>query len=124
MSTSTTNSDEPWTPEPDDATFDDYHDDGVATVRHADRWQKHGKDRLYMGGDNDGHIDLKHGEMVDLDHYQNGVEYELSFCAEDECMYLWAEAQDEKTVRNSLSKKTRKEVARIPRSVMGWGNGR
>lgn len=122
MSTIPDANDDPWTPEPGDARFQNHHDDGVCTVRHVNRWQKHGKDRIYMSGDNEGYIDLKHGEAVDLEHSERDVEYDMTFCAEDNCLYLWAVCTDENKVKNSLSKKSRKEVARIPRDVMGGGD--
>ena len=120
MSTNAELPTEPWTPEPEDTSFHHYDDDGVARGRYTSRWQKHGHDRIYMAGDQDGYIDLNEGEIVDLEPVPGtGVEeYKFEYCADDDCLYLWAVAE-EGVPQNSLSKKTRSAVARIPRSVMG-----
>ena len=120
MSTTHDTPDEPWTPDEDDATFHHYDDDGVARGRHTNRWQKYGNDRLYLGGDHEGYIDLKEGEAVDLEPaYESGVkEFEFSYDAKRDALVLWG-VGEEKAVRNSLSKKTRKEIARIPCRLMG-----
>ena len=115
-----TERDEPWTPSTDDATFHHYDDDGVARTRHTDRWQKHGHDRIYPNSADEGYIDLNAGEVVDLKpRHEAGIkEYEFEYDDARDALVLWA-VGERKAVRNSLSKKTKKEVARIPCELMG-----
>ena len=111
--------DEAYTPDEDEVTFHHYDDDGVARGRNTNRWQKYGNDRLYLGGDHEGYIDIQAGEVVDLEPAPQTDIEEFTFSYDDkrDALVLWAVVPED-VARNSLSKKTRKEIARIPCEIL------
>jgi len=100
------------------------YDDGVV-IKGSDtsRWQKYGNDRIYPGSADNGYLDIKAGEVVSLEpYYGSGVkEYAIEFDAETEALVFKAVGKPE-VVKNSLSGKDEKVIARIPRDVMAWGS--
>lgn len=89
--------------------------DGVETIR-ADRWQKHGNDRIYPTSACDGYVDLVAGEVVDMEaHYDSGVdEYRMDFNAEADALELVEVPRAEFAQKNDAEERV---VARIPTEV-------